>query len=1009
MPQTPSAPLDSGRLYILDAHGLIFQMYHAIGGMTAPDGRATNAVFGVTRALMDLRDRGADYLLAAWDHPGPTFRDALSADYKAHREPPPPDLLLQEPLVRQMLEAMRVPVLAYPGYEADDVIATVASRAAERGLEVFIGSADKDCRQLLSPRIKILNLRKNEIIDEARLWEEWGVRPEQVVDFQALVGDSVDNVPGVPGVGPKTAAKWLQEWGSLDALIAHVDEIGGGKSSKVKDALKEAIANGRLQLSRQLVTLDRNVPIPLDWEGWRRQDWDAPRLLGLFQELGFRGFAAKVRSWLKNHSVSSPSPSAGQGSAATSGASTAIPASADPLTASTPPQTPQPSSDHPAPGKRSGSTRPQRASFNLFSQLGEQPEGEPAADRTPDEPNASATASTETFRDDWSYDGYRLVDTPQAFASFLAELQQQRLFAIDAETTGLDPLQSEIVGLAFAWKPGEAYYLPLRCPPEDPCLPETEVFSALAPILADPAVAKVNQNIKFDLLVLRRHGLTLQGIRGDSMIAHYLLNAGARSHNLDEIVREYLHHENIPITALIGKKGRGQLSMAQVRTELLRRYAGEDADTALRLREILERQLEEEGLRNVYDTLEIPLIEVLADLEYTGVRLNLDYLGQLSREMEAQLREIEHAIHQLAGREFNVASPRQLREVLFDDLRLRVQKRTGTTGEASTDQETLEKLAAQGHEIPKRVLEHRHIAKLKGTYVDALPALVNPATGRVHTSFNQTVAATGRLSSSDPNLQNIPARTDLGRQIRRAFIPHDGWLMLTADYSQIELRLLAHLSGDEGLREAFAQDRDIHASVAARIFKVPEEQVTSEQRRLAKTVNFGVIYGMSAFGLSLRLGMPRGEAQRFIDDYFARFPQVLAYQEKLLQQARERGYVSTLAGRRRRFQLAEADVQSGYRSRTQAAREAINMEIQGSAADLIKQAMLRVHHRLHQEHRQTRMLLTVHDELVFETPPEEVDAVARLIREEMSDAMRLSVPLKVDIAVGPNWLDVEDL
>jgi DNA polymerase-1 len=492
------------------------------------------------------------------------------------------------------------------------------------------------------------------------------------------------------------------------------------------------------------------------------------------------------------------------------------------------------------------------------------------------------------------------------------------------------------------------------------------------------------------------------------MIAHYLLHSGERSHNLDELTRHYLGHENIPISDLIGK-GRKQITMAQVRTEKVKDYACEDADTALRLAGILEPALEQEGLRKLYDEVELPLVDVLAELEFNGVRLDVPFLEKLGKEMEAQLAGIEVEIHALAGKQFNIGSPKQLREILFDEMRLPVQKRTGTTGDASTDQESLERLAALGHELPKRIIEHRQIAKLKGTYVDALPALVNPKTGRVHTSFNQTVASTGRLSSSDPNLQNIPARTEQGRQIRQAFLPPDGWLLLTADYSQVELRLLAHFSGDEALRRAFAEDRDVHASVAAQIFGVPEPDVTSDQRRVAKTVNFGVLYGMSGTGLAVRLGIGRKEADRFIDDYFARYPKVLEYQQQLLAVCHKTGAVGTLLGRRRTFDKQSIRPWSSYQRRNGAEREAINMEIQGSAADLMKLAMLGVYRRLKAGAFQAKMLLTVHDELVFEVPPGELPAVAGLVREEMTTAMKLDVPLKVDVVAGKNWLDVEDL
>jgi DNA polymerase-1 len=524
-------------------------------------------------------------------------------------------------------------------------------------------------------------------------------------------------------------------------------------------------------------------------------------------------------------------------------------------------------------------------------------------------------------------------------------------------------------------------------------------------------VAKVNQNIKYDLLVLRQQGVSVAGVAGDPMVADYLLHAGERNHNMQNLARTHLGHDVIPITDLIGKKGKAQLCMDQVPPAQVAVYSGEDADVAWRLCELLEGQLQNEGLKRLYDELEVPLIQVLAELEFNGIRLDVPRLRRLGEEMAAELEAIEQEIYRLAGRRFNVASLKQLRQILFDELKLPVKRKTGITGEASTDQETLEWLADQGHELPKKLVEHRRLAKLKGTYVDALPQLVNPDTGRLHASFNQTVAATGRLSSSDPNLQNVPIRTELGGQIRQAFLPAEGWVLLTADYSQIELRLLAHFSGDEALRRAFTEDHDIHSAVAAQVFGVEEEHVTAGMRRLAKTVNFGVIYGMSDFGLAQRLHLPREEAARFIDAYFARYPRVLAYQDRLLAECRRCGYVATILGRRRTFDPKVLRPDSTYKQRSQAEREAINMEIQGSAADLIKVAMLNIYRRLRRESRQARMLLQIHDELVFEVPSDELKPVAALVAEEMTGALasQLQVALKVDLAAGPNWLDTREL
>ena len=960
----------AGSLYLLDAHGLIFQMFHGIGPMTAPDGRPTNAVFGVTRALMSLYDKGADYLIATLDMPGPTFRDAIDANYKAHRDPPPDDLRLQEPMIQQVMEGMRIPFLTAPGYEADDIMATVAKQGEERGLEVFVCSSDKDLRQTLTDRVKILNLRKGEMIDGAKLYEDWGVRPDQVIDYQSLVGDSVDNVPGVMGVGPKTAAKWLQLFGTLDNIIANADNVPGGP--KTKQALKDAVENGNLAKSKRLVTLDTNIPLNVDWAGWKRRDWDGPKLLELFHEFGFRGFAERVRRTL-----------------ASSGAKkNAEVLEAAGLVQAAPP--PSPDAEIAPPRK----VRPSEAS--LFDAIYE---------TSPEEAEFAFGANVRDA--DWKSD-YRLVDTPPAFESFLNELKKQTRFVFKLQTTSLDPILAETVGYAFSWKPEEAFYVPVRGPQDDPTLDPDAVLAALKPVFENPAIGKVNQNIKYDHLVLRAQGVALANASGDPMIAHYLLHSGERSHELHELARTELKHENIPIAELVGK-GKKQVGLEQIRTEKVKDYACEAADVSMRLTRKLEAELDASALRNLYDTVELPLIEVLAELEFNGVRLDKPFLAKLSEEMAGQLAEIEKDVHKLAGKEFNLGSPKQLREVLYADMNLPVRKRTDTTGEASTDQETLERLAALGFELPKRLMEHRQIAKLKGTYVDALPALVNPKTGRLHTSFNQTVASTGRLSSSDPNLQNVPARTEMGRQIRQAFLPPDGWLLLTADYSQVELRLLAHFCQDVALRKAFEDDRDVHAMVAAEIFQVLEADVTSSQRGVAKTVNFGVIYGMSGIGLALRLGIDKKDANRFIDEYFQRYPKVLEYQQNLLAKCRETGKVETILGRRRSFDTNAIRSWTTYQRRNVAEREAINMEIQGSAADLMKLAMMGVHRRFKERGFRAKMLLTVHDELVFEVPPEELKPVADVVRNEMSTALKLDVPLKVDVSAGKNWLEVEDV
>jgi len=942
-------------MYLIDAHSLIYQVFHAISEMSSPSGLPTNALYGFTRDMLFLRsEKKPAYLICAFDVPGPTFRDHLYPEYKAQRAPMPDDLQIQIPLIQLLLKAMRIPVLGVAGYEADDVLATVARAAAEKNVDVFLCTNDKDCRQLITDRVRIYNLRKHKALDRAGLLEDWGVTPEQVVDFQTLVGDSVDNVKGVAGIGEKTAAKLLQEFGTLDNLLANIDKVPGAKK---QENLRAAVAT--MPLTRKLVQLDTHVPLNTDWDGWRVQPWDEKRLLELFREWGFRSFADQVRQ-----------------------------ASVSP-----------------------GSSAPEREETPTPSDA---VQGELFAASPGVASNGLLPKNVELAPKDLGWQGaYHLVDTPKKFQSFLRELKKQKRFAFDLETTSLQPWEAKIVGWAISWKAGEAWYLAVRGPEGSRLLDPEQTLEMLRSILEDPAVAKINQNIKYDMLVLRSHGVIVAGVAGDSMVADYLLHAGERSHGLDELARRYFNHTNISITELIGKKAKNQpqRTMDQVPTEKVAEYAGEDADVAWRLCELLEPELNREDLKTLYDNLEAPLIEVLAELEYNGIRLDIPFLKRLSKEMTGQLEGIERDIYRLAGREFNIASPKQLREVLFNELKLPTQRKTGITGEASTDQETLERLAALGHELPTKIVEHRQIAKLKGTYVDALPELVNPGTGRLHASFNQTVAATGRLSSSDPNLQNIPVRTEQGRQIRQAFLPEMGWLLLTADYSQVELRLLAHFCGDDELRRAFAEGRDVHASVAGQIYGVPESDVTSEMRRAAKTVNFGVIYGISAHGLAQRLGIPREEAARFIDAYFARYPKVQEYQARLLENCRKTGYVRTILGRRRAITGIREN--TTYQQRNQPEREAVNMEIQGSAADLIKLAMLNLFRRLKREGLRSRMLLQIHDELVFEVPPEELDAVAALVEEEMTTLvekeLRLEVALVVDLAAGPNWLDVEEI
>jgi DNA polymerase-1 len=948
----------SGTLYLVDAHSLIFQVFHAIRGMSSPSGLPTNALFGFTRDLLFLRGLRPDYLLCAFDRAEPTFRSDLYADYKAHRAEMPGDLQLQLPLIGRVLEALNVPAISHPRYEADDVLATIARVGAERGLDVYLCTSDKDCRQLIDDRVRLYNLRKRQEFGRAELLADWGVTPEQVVDLQTLVGDSVDNVPGVKGIGLKTGAKLLQDFGTLENVLANIDKVPGAKK---QEALRDSVAT--IPLTRQLVRLATDVPVQMDWGAWKLREPDAPRLVELFQEWGFHSLANQFR----------------------------------------------------------GADRPAAAPAVQGELFSEGDELFPFGANAPADGKDGAAANGGESKPNWPHT-YHLVDTAAKFDAFYKELKKQQRIAFDTETTSLQPLEAEIVGCSFAWHPAEAWYLALRGPAESAILDPAKALKKLRTVLEDEKVAKVNQNIKYDLLVLRAQGIEPRGVAGDPMVADYLLHAGERSHSLESLAAKYLNHTVIPITDLIGKKSKKkpQLTMDQVPTERVAEYAAEDADVAWRLTELLEEKLGQgdggAALRKLYDEVEVPLIEVLAELEYNGIRLDVPLLQRLGAEMGKQLAAIEQEIYELAGHPFNIGSLVQLRKVLFDELKLPVQGKTGVTGAPSTDQETLEKLAALDNPnstLPRKILEQRQIAKLKSTYVDALPEMMNKKTGRVHASFNQTVASTGRLSSSDPNLQNIPVRREQGQQIRQAFIPEAGWVLLTADYSQIELRLLAHFCGDETLRQAFAEGRDVHAAVAAQIFSVPEQEVTGDQRRQAKTVNFGVLYGMSPGGLAQRLHIPKDEATRFIAAYFARYPKVAEYQARLLTECRRTGYVGTILGRRRRFDPEAIRANSTYQQRNGAEREAINMEIQGSAADLMKLAMLRVHRRMKQDGLSARMLLTVHDELVFEAPPKELKRLAALVREEMTTPLEkelgLQVPLVVDLASGPNWLEVSEV
>jgi DNA polymerase-1 len=916
-------------LYIIDGHAQIYRAYYApFRNLTSPAGEPTRATYVFCQMLLNLvRDRKPDYLLMVLDaDESKLHRRQIYPAYKANREPPPEDLLPQEQRIMSILQAARVPLFQQEGFEADDIIATLVRRLAGEELDIFVVSRDKDLDQLLGPNVALYDPMKDEVVTAERLPELKGWTPEQAIDAQILTGDDTDNVPGVPGIGPKTAAKLLQKYGSAAAVVAHADEL----TPKQRDSVL-AFAP-QMERTRQLVTLCDDVPLELhlDQAACDRFDWAALR--ATFAELGFRRLLEQVPG-------------------GADGAAGAAPALAVPA---------------PAPSEADDAAR--RA-----TSLREPPGGD-----------------------------YRLIGTADALAEVVAELMRQPEFAVDTETTGVSPIDCELVGVSLAWEVGRACYVPVRSIYGN-ALPLDLVRSRLGPLLADAHKRKVGHNLKYDLNVLRNAGLPVAGPLFDTMIAAFVVDPTRASYSLDSLALAYFGYKKIPTTDLIGK-GRQQLQMDQVPTEHVAQYAAEDADYTWRLRQHLEPQLAPLGVAHLFCELEMPLVAVLADMESHGIALDVELLREIGRQMAARASAIEDEVHRLVGTRFNLDSPKQLAEVLFDRLGFRVVRRTKTT--RSTDADTLAVLQGETrHPIFPLLLEYRELQKLRGTYVDALPAALSRRTGRIHTSFHQTGAVTGRLSSSEPNLQNIPIRTEAGRQIRRALVPRSAAeLLIVADYSQVELRVLAHFCEDPALIRAFADDQDIHAFVAAQVNGVPLSDVTKEMRSRAKAVNFGIIYGQTAFGLAQATGMSRTEAQAFIDAYFARYPRIREFIERCITDARRAGLVRTIMGRRRPIDNINSQ---NAAVRAQAERFAVNTVIQGSAAELIKTAMIQLHQRISAERLPLRMLLQVHDELVCEAPRGEAARMADILRAVMTGAMQLRVPLKVDVACGENWLDAK--
>jgi len=900
-------PCTPKHVFLIDGSGFIFRAYHKLPPMTRPDGTPVNAVFGFINILTKVMNgTDADCIAVIFDAARHTFRNDIYPDYKAQRPDPPEDLIPQFPLVREATRAFNLACIESQGWEADDLIATYTRLARDAGAIVTIVSSDKDLMQLIRSGVTMLDPMSNKSIGAAEVRAKFGVDPDKVVDVQALAGDSVDNVPGVPGIGVKTAAQLIEQFGTLDVLLARASEI---KQPKRRQALIDHADNARI--SRDLVRLHDDVPIPVPLADLAVRPPDRETLVAFLETQAFKSLIARL-----------------------------------------------------APEKAAGAM--------------------PA--RTQQEGGT----------------GYRLVQSTAELARWIAAANDIGLVAVDTETTSLDAMRAELVGVSLALAPGQACYIPLGHRGEDGALtpeqiPMPDALETLKPLLEDTSVLKIGQNIKYDTNVLARYGINVTPI-DDTMLLSYVLAGGLHGHGMDELAQLHLGHTTIKYADVAGS-GRNQVTFDRVGMNEAVAYAAEDADVTLQLHHVLKPALLTERLVSVYETLERPLAPVLSVMERCGIRVDPDALQQLSGQFAERLETLEKEIHRLAGRPFNIASPKQLGEVLFDEMGIAGGKK-GKTGAYATGADILEQLASEGHDLPARVLDWRQLAKLKNTYTDALIQKINPDTGRVHTSFQQAVASTGRLSSSDPNLQNIPIRTDEGRKIRRTFIAEDGCTLLSADYSQIELRLLAHVADIPALKDAFRDGLDIHAMTASQVFGVPIAGMDPMVRRKAKAINFGIIYGISAFGLARQLGIPRGEASRYIDAYFERYPGIVDYMERTKSSARERGFVTTLFGRRCHVR---GITDKNPTQRNFAERAAINAPIQGGAADIIKRAMIRLPSALERAGLKARMLLQVHDELLFEVPLDEVERTERVTKTEMESVAQLDVPLVLDVGIGYNW------
>jgi DNA polymerase I len=910
-------------LILIDGSSYLYRAFHALPPLSNARGEPTGALFGVVNMLRATLKAKPDYLAFVSDAPGPTFRDTLYTQYKANRPPMPDDLRSQVEPMLAIVGALGFPILCVPGVEADDVIGTLAVQAQALGIDVLISTGDKDMAQLVSPHVTLVNTMSNTVMDRAGVMEKFGVRPDQIIDFLALTGDTVDNVPGVPKCGPKTAAKWLAEYATLDGVIANAAKVGG----KIGESLREALP--RLPLSRELVTIKTDVPLEFGPTDLAQRIADTAQLRELYTRYEFKAALKDLDAAEQATGIVEPSP---------------------------------------------GETAP----------------AEPAVLAGPAAViDAALSAPGE----------YELVTTQAQLEAWLEKLRHAELIAFDTETTSIDAMRADIVGISFAVEAGKACYIPLGhdYPGAPKQLDRDAVLAALKPVLEDPSRPKLGQHAKYDINILSNYGIVVQGLKHDSMLESYVWNATATRHDMDSLAKKYLGYDTVKYEQVAGKGAR-QISFSQVDLDTACRYAAEDSDITLRLHLALWPKLESvPALRKVYEDIEIPLVPVLAAMEQRGVLIDGDELRRQSQQLGKRMLELQQQSYALAGREFNLDSPKQLQAVLFDELGLQAKLKT-PTGQPSTNEEALEAIA-DTHELPRLILDYRGLAKLRSTYTDKLSGIVNPRTGRVHTSYHQGSVATGRISSSDPNLQNIPVRTEEGRRIRQAFIAPPGWQVLAADYSQIELRIMAHLSGDEGLLKAFHEGGDVHRATAAEVFGLKPEEVSANQRRAAKAINFGLMYGMSAFGLARQLGVDRGEAGDYMARYFSRYPGVHAFMEATREQAHRDGYVETIFGRRLYLENLTSRNQG---LRQSAERAAVNAPMQGSAADIIKRAMIAVAAWL-KDRDDAHMLMQVHDELVFEVRADAVDTVRAAVVERMSGAAELAVPLLVDVGVGANW------